>query len=186
MSAAPRSLAQAIEDTADAIQYADWTDPEGLDIAEMLADVRDARERLHELERTLEHETGRAMLGPNAENPTIRVERHRRPERKKWQHDEWKTEVRRKIIQAANLKGATVISRDGEELEISLYELLRKVQDVHGSTDPRVTRLRALGIEPDDFCTREPGTWKVDITRLADENLDWLREELTGTSSTAD
>jgi hypothetical protein len=177
-----KALTQAVEDVADAIEYADWTDPHGLDVAEMLADVRDARKRLYELEGLLETAAAKAMLGDTAENPHVRVERSRYPDRKKWQHDEWKRDVRRKVIQTFNLKGATVISRDGEPLEISLYEVLNRVQDVHGSTDPRVRRLRDLGLDPDDYCERGPGPWKVEVTRLAEEpSVEELRKQLTGT-----
>lgn len=187
MTTTPRSLAQAIEDTADTIEHADWTDPKGLDVAAMLADVRDARKRLYELEGQLEDLAGKAMLGDQAENPTIRVERSRYPERKKWQHDEWKRDVRRKIIQSFNLKGATIISRDGEEMDVSLYEVINRAQDVHGASDPRVRRLRDIGLDPDDYCEREPGRWKVEVTRLAtDPSIEELREQLTGTTDEDD
>lgn len=145
------------------------TDPEGRDLAELLWNVREARTELLDIERTLEEATAKAMLGDNAETGTIRVERSRRPDRKSWQHDEWKADVRRKTIQKNSLKGAVVISADGEELDVSLEAVIREVQEVHGSAPPKVTGLRKLGIDADDYCERSPGPWSVKVTRMVDE-----------------
>lgn len=150
----------------------DCHDPEARDLAELLMTIRDARLKLYDLERTLEGETARAMLADTAESPTLRVERSRRPDRKSWQHDEWKAEVRRKTIQAHGLKGAHVISADGEELDVSLEAVIRSVQDIHGSIAPRVTGLRSLGIDADDYCERSPGPWSVKVTRMVDEGAE--------------
>ncbi|SDL15322.1 hypothetical protein SAMN05428985_11082 [Nocardioides sp. YR527] len=145
------------------------TDPEGRDLAELLWSVREARVFLLSIERTLEEETAKSMLADNAESGTLRVERSRRPDRKSWEHAAWQAEVRRKVIQAEGLKGAHVISADGEELDVSLEAVVRRVQEVHGSAAPKVTGLRGLGIDADDYCERSPGPWAVKVTRMADE-----------------
>lgn len=147
------------------------TDPQGMDVAELYAAVSEARVRLQGLERDAEAATARAMLGDYAETPTLRVERSRRADRKAWDHEGWQADVRHKVLQAAGLKGAQgVINAAGEVLDASvLHDLMAAVEGVHGSTAPRVTAMRQLGIDPDDYCERTPGGWQVKVTRLADE-----------------
>lgn len=164
-------LTEAVADLAeDAPKWvADCTDPEARDIAHLFATVKEAREALQKVERELEYATANAMVADTAEDDTLRVERSRRPDRKSWQHAEWQAEARRKAIQKAGLKGAVLITADGEESDQSLEALIREVQEVHGATAPKVTPLRGLGIDPDDYCERTPGAWAVKVTRMADE-----------------
>lgn len=147
------------------------TDPEATDMAQMLADVRDARIALQGLERDVEVATAKAMLGDQALTPTLRVERERRPDRKAWDHQGWRSEARAKVVQAMGLKGAQgVIDAAGEVLPAEvLHKALAAVDEVHGSAPPRLTQLRGLGVDPDDYCERSPGAWKVTVTRMANE-----------------
>lgn len=147
------------------------TDPEGTDVAELLYAVQQARITLQQVERDVETACAQAMLGDLAETPTLRVERHRTQDRKTWAHDEWQRDVRAKALQATGLKGAQgVVTADGEVASAdSLYALLQLVQGAHGSTSPRLTNLRSLGLDPDDYCERSPGRWAVKVQRMADE-----------------
>lgn len=80
--------------------------------------------------------------------------------RKAWDHDGWKAQVRRAVIVAADAGGA-VNPSTGEEVD--LYGLLASAQEVHGSTAPKVKALKALGVDPDDYCESSPGPYAVSI-----------------------
>lgn len=171
------ALEDAVKDAVDqvpAMVVEDCTDPEGTDVAELLATVREAREALQGLERDLEAATAKAMLSDYASTATLRVERSRRADRKQWDHQAWQRDVRAKAIQAAGLKGAQgIITADGEVIDAgAIGEVLLRVESVRGAAAPKVTGLRNLGLDPDDYATRLPGTWSVKVTRLADEGAD--------------
>lgn len=148
------------------------TDPQGTDLAELLVNVREARMKLQGIERDAEAACAKAMLGDYAETTTLRVERSRATDRKAWDHDEWKRDVRAKAVQAAGLKGAqAVITADGEELPAAaLWDALATVQGAHGAAAPKTTALRALGLDARDYCESSPGPWTVRVTRMADES----------------
>lgn len=147
------------------------TAPDASDMAELLASVREARERLQQVERDLETATAKAMIGDQIITPTMRVERSRAADRKAWDHAGWQSDARAKVLRARGLLGAVaVITADGEELPVSeLHAALSDLQSVHGSAAPRLTQLRGLGLDPDDYCERSPGRWAVRVQRLADE-----------------
>ena len=148
------------------------TDPQATDMAEILASIVEARVALQGLERDVESATAKAMLGDFAQTPTLRVERSRSAERKTWDHDAWQLDVRAKVLRAHRLIGlSALIDGNGEEVPMSeLYAAMADLQSVHGSTNPRLTQMRGFGLDPDDYCTRVPGTWRVKVTRMADES----------------
>lgn len=86
------------------------------------------------------------------------VDIRRSRDRTSWDHSEWKQDVRGAALEKT---GATdeVFTADGESF--NLRELLMLVQDVHGATAPKVTALRALGLEPKAYCTDAPGIPQV-------------------------
>jgi hypothetical protein len=150
------------------------TDPQGTDLAELLAALQDARKTLQGLERDAELATAKAMLDDYAETPTLRVERHRATDRKAWDHDAWKRDVRAKAVQAAGLKGCHIVLPTGELLDGTaanevLYGLLDTLQAAHGAAAPKTTALRGLGLDARDYCESSPGAWHVRVTRMADE-----------------
>lgn len=153
----------------------DWlegcTDPCGLDVAELLDGIRAQRVRLQALELAAEEACARALMDDMTTTPTLRIERHRTTDRKAWQHADWQRDVRAKVLQAHGLKGAQgVLTADGEVLDASvLYDALTTLQSAHGSTAPKTTTLRALGLDARDYCESGPGRWSVKVTRLADE-----------------
>lgn len=164
----------AVDRLKDALPglLAECTDPEATDMAELLLAVQSARIALQALERDAEAECAKAMVGDYAETPTLRVERSRRAERKTWDHEAWKRDARGKVLRKHGLLGAqAVIDAQGEMLSPAAFaEALTELQGVHGSTAPRVTQMRGLGLDPDDYCERTPGSWQVRVLRLHDEN----------------
>lgn len=150
------------------------TDPAGTDVAELLDMVRTERTRLYALEQQVEEAAARALLDDMTTTDTLRIERHRTTDRKAWQHADWQRDVRAKVLQAHGLKGAQgVLTADGEVLEASvLFDLMATLQGAHGSTSPRTTALRALGLDARDYCESSPGRWTVKVTRMADENTE--------------
>jgi len=147
------------------------TNPQALDVAELLLVIREARETLQGVERDAEAALGKAMLGDQAMSPTLRVERRRTADRTAWDHEGWQRDVRAKALQAAHLKGAQgVLTADGEVLPASvLHDLLRTVEAAHGAAAPKVTALRSLGLDPQDYCETSPGGIKVTVYRIAEE-----------------
>jgi hypothetical protein len=129
----------------------------------------------------VENATAKAMLGDFAQTPTLRVERSRAADRKTWDHEAWQADVRTKVLRAHRLIGlSAVIDANGEEVPMQeLYAAMQDLQSVHGSTAPRLTQMRGFGLDPDDYCARVPGTWRVKVTRMADESAeapDWMAE----------
>lgn len=146
------------------------TDPAGTDVAELLDTVRGQRTRLYALEQRVEEAAAKALLEDTTTTPVLRIERHRTTERKAWDHTDWQRDVRAKALQAHGLKGAQgVLSADGEVLDASvLFDLAATLQAAHGSTAPRTTALRSLGLDARDYCESSPGRWVVKVTRMAD------------------
>lgn len=148
------------------------TSPDATDLAEFLALVRDARERLYkDVELVLEDACAKAMLGDYAETPTLRVERYRGTDRKAWDHESWQRDVRAKVLRQHGLIGLQgVLTADGEVAPPTvLHEVLRAVEAVHSSAGPKTTALRALGLDARDYCESTPGTWKVRVLRMTEE-----------------
>lgn len=159
-----------LEAQVDALVEA-CTDPQGTDVAELLDAVRTERVRVQALEGRVEEACARALLDDMTTTPTLRIERHRTTDRKAWDHDAWKRDVRAKVLQAYGMKGAQgVITATGEVIDgAELYDVLAALQDAHGSTAPKTTALRALGMDARDYCETSPGRWTVKVIRLADE-----------------
>lgn len=147
------------------------TDPQATDLAAVVETVREARKALTAHERHLEHECARAMLGDYAEGNGVRVERSRGAERKAWDHDSWRHDVRAKVLRAHGLAGAQgVVTADGELVDPTVvHELLAAVQNVHSAGAPKSTAMKALGLDVRDYCESSPGAWQVRVTRLADD-----------------
>lgn len=81
-------------------------------------------------------------------------------ERKEWDHQDWKHDVRGAIL--ADI-GDELYDLEGNEVDVA--GLIRKAQDVHGAQAPKVTALRALGLDPQGYCHEVPGKPTVSITR---------------------
>lgn len=168
------NLADAVGDLRDRLEdlLEACTDPAGTDVAELLDAIRAQRVALYGLEQQAEEACAKALLDDMTTTDTLRIERHRTTERKAWDHAGWQRDVRAKVLQAAGLKGAEgVITADGEVLPATvLYDLLSQVEAAHGSAAPKVTSLRALGLDARDYCESSPGRWTVKVIRMADES----------------
>lgn len=164
-----RAVRELDENLPGLIEQTD--DPDGLDLAQLLADVRSAREQLLGMERRLEAETAKAMSGDLLQvDGLFRVERRRTPDRKEWDYAAWTSDARKNLLRRRGLARAVgVVTDTGEVVETSLAELLRAAEDIHGKGAPRVTALRDLGLDPDEYCERKPGHPKVTIIPLASE-----------------
>lgn len=147
------------------------TDPQALDLAQLFYDVQAARIALHGLERDLEGQLAKALMEDELQAGGLRVERRRARDRKQWDHDAWKRDVRAKAIRKHGLAGVqALVTKDGEALEAAgvLHELLAAVQDVQGAGAPKVTGLRGLGLDAMDYCETSPGTVHVAVQRVVE------------------
>lgn len=147
------------------------TDPQALDMAELLESLQLAHKALGGIVRDVEVATAKAMPADDVRVGTMVVERHRGSDRKAWQHEDWQRDVRAKVLRAAGLAGAQgVLTAEGEVVEAGvLYDVLAAVQGVHGAAGPKVTGLRGLGLDARDYCETTAGAWHVKVTRMTEE-----------------
>ena len=87
----------------------------------------------------------------------------RSTDRKEWDHDEWKHDVRSHLLEQRGLPSFLADPGTGEVVDV--LDLLQAAQDVHGAQAPKVTKIRALGLEPQAYCSETPGKPSVTITR---------------------
>lgn len=87
-------------------------------------------------------------------------------DRKGWDHDRWKHDVRAAIASDRGAGMMVVDESTGEVRPVAqvLLSAIADAQAVHGSTAPKVTALKALGLDPDDYAETIPGRWSVVIT----------------------
>lgn len=155
---------------ADATRYM----AERLDVDAMAATValvQDLKRRLGLIESYVAREAGLAAVevgkareGYLADGRQWTLKRGN--ERKAWDHDGWKAAARAAIIKGHDLPPDLVDPSTGEE--VNLYTLLAEVQEVHGSTAPRVGQLKALAIDPKDYCEQTPGPWGFTVVAPSD------------------
>lgn len=149
---------------------------DGLDypaLAEMVAWLQSLRAKLGEAEAYVAREMGRLDGCP--EVITLPDGRHAQVmkgrERKEWRHDDWKRDVRLKITDTFSdlLPEYLVVPETGEQVSMKpmFLEAIAQAQAVHGSTAPKVTSLKALGLAADDYCTSGPGPYRVSISAPA-------------------
>jgi len=130
-----------------------------------LAAVHDAIPRLRDMERDLSVALGQRLgtvQGNLADGRQFTLKRTQ--DRKAWDHEDWKRDARRAIVQGVP-KGLVLLDEDTGEtqpLAPTLHVLLAEAQEVHGSTAPRSTALKRLGLYAADYCESSPGGWKFD------------------------
>lgn len=148
----------ATSSTAGGINALSWEDA-----LRALDGLRIAVETLAQIDAALVRHTYLVAPHGDIEVDGIGVVSVRRSnDRKEWQHDDWKHDVRGAILDDLNC-GDAVFTLDGEAVD--LMELITKVQSVHGAQAPKVTALRALGLDPQAYCHEVPGKPTVTITR---------------------
>lgn len=146
------------------------TDPQATDMAELFLVVQEARTKLLDLERTVEGALGKALAEDMTVAAGLRIERSRTSDRKAWDHDGWQRDARQNLLRQHGLLRATVFDANGVELEAGvLHSVLRDLQAMHSSAGPKVTALRAIGLDARDYCETSPGRVTVKVHRMADE-----------------
>lgn len=167
-----------------------------VDLADAIATIQDLRARLVNVERDLATALGKRVgkfTGELSDGRQFKLERAM--DRKEWDHDEWKRDVRRTI--ATSLSGRFVLSvpRDpmdgedgslvdtttGEEVTLGrvIQEALTAAQDVHGATSPKSTSLKALGLYASDYCTTQPSGWRFSAIKPTEKITTPTTEEPT-------
>lgn len=136
-----------------------------LEALALVARVQELRRQLGAVEATATRWLGLSATIPKTgvlpDGSTYEVKRG--ANRKSWNHDGWKHDAREQVLARAGLAGHEVVDTETGEL-VDLQTLLTWVQEQHGSTSPRVTELRKLGLDPDDYCETFPGLWGVQVT----------------------
>lgn len=176
LSTALHALGDALNETdltvADATRYM----AERLDLpalAGTVALVQDLKRRLGLLEAYLSREAGHVAVEVDLPRKGVLPdgrpwELRRGKDRKGWDHEDWKRDVRQKVVEAALVgRSRVLVDPDtGEELDVTpiVFQAVQNAQEVHGSTAPRVGQLRALTLDPDDYAETSPGTWGFTVT----------------------
>lgn len=101
-----------------------------------------------------------AKTGVLPDGSTYEVKRGQN--RKAWDHDGWKHDARAAVLAKHGVSGHDLVDPESGEM-VDVQGLLTHVQEVSGSAAPRLTNLRALGLEPDDYCETFPGLWGVQV-----------------------
>lgn len=140
--------------------------PEDLDeLADTIAVVQHLKQRLGQVEQDLSTAMGKragVVQGNLTDGRQFTLKRTQ--DRKEWDHEDWKRDVRRTITErfAPNPDDVAVDAASGEAVPLRgiIQRALAVAQEVHGSTAPRSTSLKALGLYASDYCTSTPGGWK--------------------------
>lgn len=141
------------------------------ELATWVAHIQDIRKRLSLVEVELATALGKRVgktVGELSDGRQFQLARA--TDRKAWDHEEWKRDARRQVVNAftervvlhSHDEASLVDTRTGEDLTLGqvLHMAITEVQEVHGSTEPRSRALRALGLYPDNYCTTTPSGWR--------------------------
>jgi hypothetical protein len=149
----------------------DWTT-----MATTVALIATERKRLQDLENTLATALGKNAgkhIGALADG--ARYEVTKSADRKAWDHDDWKRDVRRTVTEGTlaaylvpeDMPGCLVDQTSGEAVPFRrvIQQALTMAQAVHGSSAPKTTELRRLGLSASDYCESTPGAWRVEFIK---------------------
>lgn len=144
------------------------------DLADAIALLQDLRLQLSLVERDLIAVAGKRegkVVGSLSDGRQFTLERA--TDRKEWDHEDWKRDVRRALTEevvAAYGSVPTVIDEEGEIWDLPLAQIvqtaLAKSQEVHGSTAPRSRALKSLGLYAGDYATSSPNGWRFAAIKL--------------------
>lgn len=139
-------------------------------VVEFVAWVQDQRRALAALEDTATRYAAQNLsVHKSGTLPDGRLyEVKRGGDRKGWDREQWEHDARAAVLRTRGVPALVVDPIQGDV--INLLEVLAGVQAVHGSGPPRVTALRALGLDPDDYSETTPGRWSVAVTNPVQEN----------------
>lgn len=159
------SLVSAVDDASRAV--AAWLDgAQEVEALDVLATVRAARVAIAQIESVVESRSGRLMSGDVIEWPGGVAQRRFGKDRKTWRHDDLIRTVTRQIAQT---KAADQASGEVDDM---LAALLADALDEFAAThrpDWRVTPLKAMGIDVDEYCHAEAGKVSVQITAAGEQ-----------------
>lgn len=143
---------------------------EAQDLVDAIALLQDVKVRLTAVERdlitTAGHRQGK-VIGSLSDGRQFTLERA--SDRKEWDHDDWKRDVRRSLVERHAHPDAVIVNQEtGEEtaLRVFLHGILAEAQEVHGSTAPRSRALKSLGLYAGDYATSSPNGWRFSAIKL--------------------
>lgn len=130
-------------------------------VVALVAGVQDVRRLLAETEAALARTVGRDEMAPREGvlPDGRRYEVRKGANRKAWDHDRWREDVRAQVLSGV---GPLVDTDTGEAVDP--WALLQAVQEAHGAGAPRVGALKALGLDVGDYCETVPGPWGLQVT----------------------
>lgn len=138
------------------------------EVVGVLARVQGLRSSLKTLEDAITDKAAHAFQGRSgtlANGQAFSVKRS--AARKAWDHDAWKHDVRAAVARELVPADDTVIldAETGETTPVRplLIQAMDKVQQAQGSSAPKVTALKAYGLEADEYCETSAGSWTVSL-----------------------
>ena len=131
------------------------------ELAHLHVALTKASQRLATIRSTVEQALVDVMPDKRIELDGLPVlERRQGTDRKQWDHDRLVPVVVRKALDP---DGAGEFPADPFEVMDRVVGMLTKVYPFTPSTNPRVTELRALDIDPDEWCETRPGRQSIQI-----------------------
>lgn len=150
-------LTGAVHDLGQALMSFDGNAVEWCDL---LGRVRAQRQGLAELESLIERDAARAMPHDLLEWEGGTAERRGGKDRKEWDHTALASAVRAAIVPPLAVDPTT------GEVDGSLAALLHQAVEQYAATNRptwRVTAVKPLGIDPDEYCSAVPGRATVQV-----------------------
>jgi hypothetical protein len=158
------NLAVASDDLESTLNYSA--------LAETVAHFQEWKRRLGVMESYLARQLGTLEGCPDTITlpDGSRAEVLKGKDRKAWEHPRWKRDVVNAVVEQAEAGHGELVAyvadeRTGEARTVEVGDLIAQALDVPGSTAPKTTALKALGLRADDYCETYPGPWAVKITR---------------------
>ena len=156
--------------------------------ADAIALIQDLRYRLGQVEAQATMTLGKA-LGKTTANLSDgrQFTLSRTQDRTAWDHEDWKRDARRKVVEQTLAEFGTthldVVDMEGEvstlDLGPLLFNAVAAAQEVHGSTAPRSTALKRLGLYASDYCSSSPGGWRLNVLRPTEAKPETTTEKDT-------
>jgi len=151
-------LAEAVARLSDDVPAALDVDDSSEAVVRLLADLREQRKQLAEMEAYVEAAAVKRLKYGQQQVGEFIAEVKGGKDRKSWQHDDLAWAVCRPI--AVNENTGEVVTEIAEIIDQVRSRLLNCAQ-VSGW---RVTQLRPLGIDPERYCESTPGRKTVQVT----------------------
>lgn len=134
-------------------------DDELVVLAGRLALVREQVAQLREMDADLTADIAARMSGQQTTAGRWRLERHKGAKRNAWDS----AGLFDALIRRANYDAETGEARTDAAARDHLIGLVRDCVPLTSSLGWRAGALRDHGLDPDDWCTKTPGPWRVDV-----------------------